>query len=428
MSAPPPSPAAGRPGYANYVLAILFGVYVLNFVDRQVLAILLPSIKAEFGASDTLMGFLTGPAFALFYTVLGIPIARWADRGTRRSIIALGLALWSAMTVACGLSQSFVQLAAARVGVGVGEAAGSPPAHSLLSDYFPPERRATALGLYATGAYWGGMLAFVGGAWLVTHFEWRTAFLAVGLPGLPFALLLRATVREPSRGAAESGPVDTTSRSLGEVLGFLRRRRTFHFLVLACSIVTLPGYAVLAWAPTFLVRLHETPMLEVGLWLGLGMGLGGGFGAWLGGRIADRLGLGDPRWLLWVPILGVVTSLPFVLAFLLLEDTRLAVAAFFAYQLLAAFYVGPMYGLTQSLVRVRMRALTSAILLFVMNLVGLGAGPLVAGFLNDTFAARFGTAGIRWSLVTVASFALLGVPFYLLAARHVRRELADRES
>ena len=191
------------PAYANYVLGVLFVVYVFNFIDRQAMSVFIGPIKAEFGASDTAMGLLVGFAFALLYTIAGIPIARWADSGNRRSIIAIGLTLWSAMTVASGMARSFAQLALARVFVGIGEAAGTPPAHSLLADYFPLSRRATALAIYSAGAFVGSGLAYLGGGYLREYFDWRMAFIVLGAPGLLVALLVRFTVREPPRGYSE---------------------------------------------------------------------------------------------------------------------------------------------------------------------------------------------------------------------------------
>ena len=214
-------------GYSYYVLGVLFTVYVFNFIDRQVLAILLEPIKQELHASDTAMGFLAGFAFVVFYTFAGIPIARFADRTSRRSVIAIGLAVWSAMTAASGLARSFTQLALARIGVGIGEAAGSPPAHSLLSDYFPPERRATALSIYATGVYIGAMIAFMAGGYIREHLGWRLVYLLVGLPGIPLALLVRTTVRELPRGFSESAPADTRVVGTREVIRFLLSRRSF---------------------------------------------------------------------------------------------------------------------------------------------------------------------------------------------------------
>jgi MFS family permease len=250
------------PAYANYVLGVLFTVYVINFIDRQVLSVFIDPIKEEFGVSDTAMGLLIGFAFALFYTFAGIPIARWADRGNRRTIIAIGLAVWSAMTAVCGLTRSFLQLALARIGVGVGEAAGSPPAHSLISDYFPPEKRATALGIYAWGVYVGSALAYLGGGYLRAHFDWRTAFLCLGIPGLAFALIVRFTVREPPRGISERGAAPAQTTTFGETLRHLLGCRSWVTLVAGSCFLSLTGYGVLMWGYPFFGRVHGMSPVE----------------------------------------------------------------------------------------------------------------------------------------------------------------------
>ena len=425
----PGSPPAERfsPAYANYVLGVLLVVYVMNFVDRQVLAILLEDIKRDLEVSDTALGLLSGLAFALFYTLAGIPIARWADQGSRRLIVSLGLVMWSGMTALSGLTQNFAQLALARVGVGVGEAAGSPPSHSLISDYFPPERRATALSIYAMGIYLGVMLGYLAGGWLNQAFDWRTAFIVVGLPGIPLALLVRFTVREPPRGLSEHGPVDLRTPALGEVARFLLARRSFVHLVLGASCQSLTGYAMLAWGPSFLGRVHGMQSGEIGLSVGLITGLGGGLGAYLGGRLIDRLAQRDVRWTLWLPALVSVVGVPFAIPFLLLDDRSLALAAFAAFYLLGAMYVGPLWSIPQNLVKVRMRALASALLLFILNLVGLGLGPLLVGFLNDLLTARFGVEAIRYSLLSVTLVGGLGGLFFWLGARSYPRDLASRD-
>jgi predicted MFS family arabinose efflux permease len=416
-------PAASR-AYANYVLGVLFVVYVFNFIDRQVLAILLQPIKQDLGVSDTAMGFLSGFAFALFYTAAGIPIARLADRTSRRTIIAVGLAVWSCMTAASGLSRSFAQLALARVGVGVGEAAGSPPAHSLISDYFPPERRATALAIYGTGIYVGAALAFALGGRIVQSFDWRTVFLAVGLPGIPLALLVRLTVREPPRGLSEGARGAEAQVPFREVVRYLFARRTFVWLVTAVSFQSLSGYAVLGWGPTFLIRVHGMGYAEVGLWLGLMIGLCGAGGAWLGGRISDRLSLRDVRWYMWVSALVTASSAPFGVAFVMIGETRLALWCFVPFYTLAAMYLGPMFWVVQGLVQLRMRATASAILLFIVNLIGAGAGPFVVGFLNDTFAASVGDEGVRYSLLLMLALGPVASVAFVLAGRRLREDLA----
>ena len=228
--------------YRSYALALLVVVNVFNYLDRQILSILLESIKRDLQLSDTALGFLTGIAFALFYTFAGIPIARWADRGLRRTIMALGLAVWSGMTTLTGLAQSFTQLALARIGVGVGEAACSPPAHSLLSDYFPPERRGTALSIFSLGVPIGIMIGYLSGGWINQYFGWRTAFFVVGLPGLLLAVVVRLTLREPPRGHSESLQTSTSvtpADSFPDVLRFMWRLRSFRHLSLAAALHAL---------------------------------------------------------------------------------------------------------------------------------------------------------------------------------------------
>lgn len=411
--------------YSNYALGLLFAVYVCNFIDRQVLAILLGDIKADLGVSDTAMGFLSGFAFALFYTLAGIPIARWADRSSRRGIIALGLAVWSAMTAACGLARNFTELALARVGVGIGEASGSPPAHSIISDLFPPERRATALSIYAQGIYIGAMIAFLAGGYLKEYFDWRTAFLVVGLPGLALAVLVRLTLREPTRGYWETAPKANEEVPFFDVVRFLFSRRSFVLLVLAACCQSLSGYAFLSWGPEFLVRVHGMSGIEIGTWLGLVIGFGGSIGAYLGGAISDRLGANDARWYVFLSGIVSFAGLPFAAAFLLLADQQAALFSFIPFYVLGAMYVGPLWSLGQGLAQPSMRATASAILLLILNIVGLGLGPLLVGFLNDQLASRFGQEAIRYSLLVVAVIGGFAGFFFFECARTLRRDLAE---
>ena len=418
------APPVGAPSaaYSNYVLGVLFVCYVFNWVDRNVLAILLAPMKAELGVSDTAMGFLSGLAFALFYTLLGIPIARWADLGSRRSILAIGIALWSAMTVACGLAKSFAALALARVGVGVGEAAGSPASHSLISDYFPPERRGRALSVYAMGNYAGHFVAFVIGGWVNEHYGWRTTFVVMGIPGLLLALLVRFTVREPPRGRFDGAAGAEPRAGFGEVLHFLGRQRSYLFINLAGALNALVGYGFGIWGPTFFMRVHEMGSAEVGLWLGWLSPLGGLTGTFVGGFLIDRLAGRDGRWYLWIPAASALVSVP-ISMLLLLGDVSLALALYAPHALLFALYIGPMFAAMQGVAPPRMRALTVAIHLLVVNLLGLGAGPLVVGALNDALHATHGDASVRWSLLLVSLTGLGSGLCYLLGARSVRRDL-----
>jgi MFS family permease len=413
--------------YSYYVLGLLSLVYVFNFIDRQVLAMLVQPIKDEFGVSDTAMGLLAGFAFVVFYTFAGIPIARWADRGSRRTIITLAVTLWSAMTAASGLVRSFAQLALARVLVGVGEAGGSPPAHSLISDYFPPERRATALSIYAWGVYIGAAIAFLGGGYLTQYFGWRTAFIAVGLPGILLALLVRLTIREVPRGFSEGGRAPIPATPFGTVLRFLATRRSFVLIMLASSVQSLSGYGVITWGPTFLLRVHDMSWVEIGWKLGWLVGLTGCAGAYLGGKITDTLGARDARWNMRLPAIESVLGVPFLIGFVLLADADLALLSFAPFYALGAMYVGPMYAMVQGVVKLRMRATAAAILIFVVNMIGLGLGPLLVGMLNDHFAAQYGDEAIRYSLLIVGSLGGLASILFWEASRTLREELQDVE-
>ena len=407
------------PAYARYVLGLLFVVFVFNFIDRQILAILLEPIKADLGVSDTKMGFLTGIAFALFYTVAGIPIARFADRGTRRTVIALGLAAWSAMTALSGMVRTFAELALARIGVGIGEAACSPPAHSLLADYFPPERRATALAVYSMGIHVGVLFGFVIGGYMAQNFGWRQAFLVVGLPGLVLAVVVRLTVREPPRQHVTATPVSSAT-----AVRTLWAMGTFRHMALGAALHSFAAYGIAAWAPAFLARVHHMAPAEIGLWLGLITGVGGAIGAVSGGVLADRLGARDARWSLWVPAIASVLEIPFWFMFLLWPSHVPALLGGIPGVLGGAMWLGPVFATTQSLVRPDMRALASAILLFVINLIGLGVGPQVVGVLNDLLEPSFGTAAVRYSLLIVGLMNVWAAVHFAIAARTLREDLA----
>ena len=410
--------------YANYVLAVLFLAYVINFVDRQIVSILAEPIKQALGVSDSWIGFLGGPAFAIFYATLGIPIARVADLWVRRSVIAIGLALWSGMTALSGLSQSFTHLALARIGVGVGEAALSPPAHSLLADYFPVSRRSTALGIYAMGIHIGVLVGLVLGGWLEEFWGWRAAFMVVGIPGLILALVVRFTVREPVRGAQETAPIVGAPPPVSEVVRFLAARRSFIHLSLGIGFTAFAGYAFAFWAPQFLRRVHEMSSGELGTKIGLGLGTGGAIGSVLAGVLADRLGRRDVRWWLWIPAIACAGPLPFTLAFLLVGDPNLALVISFPGVVIAAMYQGPVFSTVQTLAPVRMRAVASGVLMFVTNIIGLALGPQSIGWLNDYVFAAHGDQAVRYSLLLVLSvMGIWSSVHFLLAARALPGDL-----
>lgn len=430
--------AALSPRRVNYALGLLVFLYVINYIDRQVLSVLLEPIKRELGASDTAMGFLSGLAFALFYTTAGVPIARFADGGNRRNVIVLGVFVWSAMTALSGLAKSFAQLALARVGVGVGEAALSPAAHSLISDYFPVERRATALAIYNVGGNVGVMIGFIAGGWIGEAMGWRTAFFVVGLPGLLAAVLAYLTLPEP-RSRSVSGeptpatPVSIASGAIGldesaptirEVARYMFSHPTFRHVSLACAFYVFAAFGCTTWGATFLIRVHHLSLAETGWWMGLVQGIGGGLGTFVGGYLADRLARRDQRMLVLIPAFGGLLAIPFLAVFLFAPTPALAIAGYGPAMALSVFFVGPSYAVVQGIARPRMRAQAAALVMLTMNLIGLGIAPLVIGMLNDALLDRFGDEAVRYSLVLCGATSLWAVLHSLWAARTVRADLA----
>jgi MFS family permease len=422
--------------YLVYVTFILLLSSTFAFIDRQLITILIEPIKAEFGATDTQMGLLTGLAFVLFYITLGIPVARLADRKSRRNIVAIAIAIWSGMTAACGLASSFFQLALARIGVGIGEAGGIPPAQSMLADYFPPRLRSTVMGIFSTSGHLGMLFSMFGGAVIAQHYGWRVAFLAVGVPGLLLALVLWLTVDEPLRGrwerdggAAAAGP----QQPFATVLRQLWRSRAFCFVALAYGVTSLSGYGMATWIPSFFIRVHGLSLLEAGMVMGVAGTLGGLFGAVLGGTLSDRLALRDRSWQLRVAAIGVLLTLP-VQTLLLLWPERstfavagmtLPIAALFMpiSSFFNAFVLGPTFAAVHNLVQPQSRAQATAILLFVSNLLGMGIGPLAVGMLSDALQPSLAEMAIRYALLCSLVVVVLGGIFYWRAGIHYRREL-----
>jgi predicted MFS family arabinose efflux permease len=410
---------------ARYALALLTAIYVVNFIDRQILSILIDPIKEELAVSDTAMGFLSGSTFALFYTFAGIPIARWADRGVRRDVIALGLALWSGMTALSGAARNYAHLALARIGVGVGEAACSPAAHSLIADYFPREKRATAMAIYSTGIHAGIFLGFALGGWIREAFGWRAAFLSVGVPGLLLAIVARFTLPEPARESIGANGGHANRIPFRASMRELWRMRTFRQMCIGGGLATLVGWAFLTWSAPFLARVHGMTPASIGIRLGIVSGGGGVIGTLCGGALADRGAHRDVRWHLWVPAIGCVLALP-CLALFTQQATPTASLLWFApAQVCLVFWFGPLFGLTQTLVKPHMRALASSMFLFAINLVGLALGPLIVGALNDAFEPRLGKAAIRMSLLCICAFVPWAALHFVLAARSLESDLAS---
>jgi len=423
--------------YRWYAVGVLTLVYASSQVDRQIMGMLLEPIRLELGASDTAMGFLVGLTFAIFYATLGMPIAMLADRTNRRNIIAIAISIWSGMTVLCGYAQTFVQMAFARIGVGIGEAGSTPPSHSIISDLFPPESRGTAMGIFAVGVNLGLLLAYLGGGWLSENYGWRSTFIIVGLPGLLVAGLLYFTVSEPRRGASELEP----SKSAGEaedepaapnqapafktVARHMWRVRSTRHLTIGAAIAGFIGYGFTLWMPTFLVRSHGLSPTEVGLTLALMTGLVGAMGTFTSGKLADVLARRDERWRAWVVAAGKAGYVPFLAGVFWVDDLTTALILYVVPAFFGGFYLAPTFALIQSLVTLRMRALASSIVLFVLNMIGMGFGPQLVGIMSDWFAPEYGKESLRMALFFLTFLNLWCAYHYFTAARTLRHDMAS---
>lgn len=405
--------------HRNYVLAILTLVYVVNYMDRQILNILLPQIKGEFALSDTQLGMLAGPVFAVVYSVLGLPMAMIADRVSRRKLIGATLGIFSITTFASAFVTSFVQLLVVRFGTGAGEAGTSPAVSSLISDLFPPEKRATALGIYASGLNIGLLIAFFGGGWVAEHHGWRSAFMIAGVPGLILAALFLLTVQEPRRGAIDAVADETQAPGLWTTTRYLFGMRSFRFIVAGASLSSFTGYAGLAFNPSYLSRTHGMNAMEIGVTLALLSGVLGFLGTMTAGIVSDRLGTGPlgRRAGMLVSMLGVLLALPAFPVFYLADSRWLAIAAAAIPAALSTTYMGPCFAAVQGLAPLRMRAKAQALLLFTVNMVGLGLGPQWVGIVSDLLRPQLGDDSLRYAMVTtILPLAVAGWCFWLAAA------------
>jgi MFS family permease len=413
--------AAARPSMRRYyVLGLLTAVYALNFLDRTIFNVLIEPIKKEFALSDTMMGLLAGFGFVLFYSLLGIPIARVADRLNRRNIVAVAFAFWSAMTFLCGMASSVTTLALARIGVGIGESAGTPASQSIVADLFSKNERPRALGIYAIGTYLGIFLGYFIGGYVNQHYGWRMAFFTAGLPGIALAAVLWLTISEPKRGAmAET----FTPEPIGPTLGFLASQQTFVIVLIGFCLTTYTNYATAAWIPPFLARVHHLSSAEIGTYAGTFKGLAGMAGTLVGGLMVARISQRDDRWKLWAPAITSGLAGPVFAVCLLTPDFATMVAALALASFLVGFHLGPIFAIAQTVARPSMRALASAIVLLTATCFGQGVGPLAVGMINDTLKNDYGANAVRYSLLSAAVTTTLGALLFVWAARTIRGDI-----
>ncbi len=372
-------------GKANYVLAVLFCVIMLNFLDRQVMAILAEPIKQDMGLTDQQVGLMTGLAFSLFYTTLAVPVAALADRWNRSWIIAIAITIWSIMTMACGAAQNFAQMFLARVGVGIGESANSPPAQSLIAEYFPEERRTVALGIYGSAVPIGAFIASVGGGWLVENFNWRVAFFIAGAPGILVGLVMLLTVKDTRPHGKLLNALERREGepTYSEALKELAKKPAYWHLVAGGTVVAFVAFGVSAFYGSLYVRVYGLGYAELGLKIGLMIGIAGVLGAWLGGWIGGALNNRRPAGAMPLVALVFVLSVPAVYAGVQASSANLSFVWLSVLTFASTFYYGPTFALIQSLASDRTRAMSVAIFLLVSGIFGIGFGPVLVGSLSD---------------------------------------------
>ena len=437
----PGAKAETSPAYRAWVLFILVLVYTFNFIDRQIVGILAVPIKQDLSLTDTQLSLMGGLAFALFYTFLGIPIAWLADRKSRVWIMTVALGVWSAMTAACGFTQNFIQLFLARLGVGVGEAGGVAPAYSLIADYFPPKERARALSLYSFGIPIGSALGILLGGVLTSYLDWRAAFVIVGLAGLLIAPVFRLTMREPTRGGLDAQRAAPPAPPILEVVRTLTRKPSFWGMSLGAASSSMMGYGLIfwlpsffvrsfgealpgffAWMPSFLVPANPSNVLYASYFYATILLIGGLAGIWAGGVLADRYGAERKGAYALVPAFAFLATLPFFVAGVLAPSLWAVFVAFLGVQALSLVWLGPVISAFQHLVPPNMRATSSAIFLFINNLIGIGLGNLAIGAISDGLAARFGDESLRYAILTGTVFYLIAAALFIVTAPRLKKD------
>jgi MFS family permease len=416
------------PAYKSYVVGVLVLGYVCNVINRDAFGALVQPIKQALDLTDTSIGLLTGLAFAFFYSVMGVPIARLADRWHRVKVLALAVALWSAATALCGAAVNFATLFFARSATAVGEAGGSPPSHSLISDYFPTSQRATALAVYAMGVPFGAAVGSVISGWSNVFFGWRATFVIVGLPGLLVALLIRLTVKEPPRGYSEPDRTKKHDRTppFLEVFRFLLTRRSFMHMSLAAALHSVVWYAGSNWNNAFFVRSHDMNTGVAGSYLGI-FALIGVIGSFAGGFLADKISTrrDDKRWYMCVPAIACLLMDPFQLLSYMSPQLAVVVPAFSIMVVLASMFFGPSFAVAQSIATVRMRAVSTSVLLFIQTIIGLTLGPFLVGLISDALAPTAGSDSLRYGLGIVGFVNFWAAFHYWMGSRTYRQDLRE---
>jgi predicted MFS family arabinose efflux permease len=408
----------------GFILLMMTLVYVVNYMDRNILAIVLPEIKKDFHLSDAALGFLSGTSFAITYATLGMPLAWIADRANRRNVIAASLTLFSAMTVVCAYAGNTLQLIVARVFTGIGEAGTGPSIQSVLSDLYPPKQRGAALSIYSSGLNIGLLIAFFAGGLIDQVYGWRAAFLVAGMPGLILVFIFLFAVPEPARGHVEKIEDKSRAPSFATTVRHLWSLNSFRWISIGSALSAFGGYAGITFVPLFLTQSHGLTPSARGLVLALLAGVAGGFGTYISGVLADALGRRDVRWNMWVPIFFIAIAMPFMPYFYLSSSLAVTLACAIIPNINGSAYLGPVLAMTQSLVPLRMRAQAAAILLFILNIIGYGLGPLCVGKISDLLHPTLHDDSIRWAMLSTMTTWIASAFCYWQASRTLKADLA----
>ena len=416
-------------GYKRYALASLTAVYTLNLVDRGLMSLLLQSIKQDLQLTDTQLGFITGIAFGLFYAVLGLPLARWADRANRVTITSMAIGLWGLTVMASLFVTNYVQLIGARIAAAVGESGCKPPTYSLVGDYFPePGERTRALAVYITGSYLSTPLAFILGGWLNEQIGWRMTFFLMGVPGLVLAALVKFTLVEPrSLRASVAAAADRPPPRMQEVCTVLWRQQSFRHLAFALILLYTMGLGLGPWQAAFMMRSHGMGTAELGLWMGVIFSTAGIAGVLAGGYIASRWFANDERAQMRMSAIAVACSIVPYAAFLTLPQKHEALIALVPQVMIFGMFLGPTYALMQRLVSHEMRATMMALVMLLANLIGFGIGPQVVGILSDAFKPRLGADSLRYAMLCMSFVALWAGYHFMRVGRTIRGDLESAQ-
>lgn len=409
----------------NIALGMLFLVGTINFVDRQLLSVLVEPIRAEMQFSDTQFGLLTGLAFALFYAAMGIPVAMIADRWNRIKLIGIACILWSGFTAACGMVGNFWQLAAMRFGVGAGEAGGTAPSLSVIADYFPPDRRPFAISLFTLNGPFGVFVGAAFGGWAAAHIGWRGAFLVIGAVGIIVAPLLIWSVREPARGQMDRNGAGDQIVPIGETIMMFVHRRSLRMVMLGSGLAAFVSYGMLNWIPAFLMRVQGMPLSAIATWFAPAAGITFGIGILGGGWLVSRTAQRSPRAYGIVPAIAAAILVPTFIAALLVDSWQWSLALMMVPMAACTVYVAPALALVQNLTPPRSRATAAAVLMLMFNIVGLGLGPLFVGMISDALKPGLGDESLRWALMAIMPIACAaGIAQYAMTP-HLEKDLAE---